>query len=575
MNVRSVVTVILWCVLFPVICFASEDQKDINRLFSNDYLAADYAIRHQEWDSAAMLSVKMLRERPGDISLLDQAIRSFLYAGNITEALVYSKHLLNIKPGDNLAYLLVTLDALKQKKFSETTLRLQTRIDSAKEHAKQEHDEAKTSMEDLVFPYLLLWSKAGEKHYAEAIAQAEMMRSTEDKNNEYFLYFQIALLADLAGDIEKAKTYFEKALMTPSRSYVYTRAAGNFYERLGNAVRAKEIYTAYQLQHLYMGYFSRDIARINHGQLATQRVITDADEAVAEIFSEIGNMLFGAQIYLPSVAYLQMVLWLMPHHQDATIILSAYYAMVDQYDKTSSAYHQIPSGSDIYYPVRIYLAEHLYRHGRKSLAIKKLLTLSKYKPVHYFALITLGDLLRKDNHFNLAVAVYTQVINGIAEPESAHWMLFFARGICYERMKQWKKSEDDLLMALRLNPDQPDVLNYLGYSWVDQGVRTQEAKAMIEKAIIQRPEDPQFIDSMGWIFYRLKDYPHAGEYIEKALEFSPQDAVVNDHLGDVYWQQGRYEEARFQWRKALKYKPDTQNISHIQCKIDEGLPCSR
>ena len=98
---------------------------------------------------------------------------------------------------------------------------------------------------------------------------------------------------------------------------------------------------------------------------------------------------------------------------------------------------------------------------------------------------------------------------------------------------------------------------------------------MIEKAIIQRPEDPQFIDSMGWIFYRLKDYPHAGEYIEKALEFSPQDAVVNDHLGDVYWQQGRYEEARFQWRKALKYKPDTQNISHIQCKIDEGLPCSR
>lgn len=564
-------------IILPVLGHASLYTTNSTLLFASQYLAADYANRHHDAKSAARLFQEMSDQDTSHVTLLTQTYRSFLSAGDIPHAELYAKRALSYDPSDDLAYLLVTLQLFQEKDFSQAQQRLQERILSSVSQNDGSVSMPAASIEQIVFPYLLLWAKAGEGRYQEAIADAEAMLKEEAKGNEYFIYFQVALLADIAGDVRKAARYFEKGIATSYHPYAYMKAAGNFYERQGNSKRAKEIYRLYQAEHPYMGYFTRDVGHADEEIPPGVRTIDNATEGAMEVLAEMGKMLFGSGLYLQSVGYLHMVRHAIPDHHDAIILLSAYYGENEQYANIARLYQQVRPDSDLYRPGKIYWAEHLYRKGQKALAIKQLLMLSQYPSVHHFALITLADLLRKDNEYGYALRLYDRVIGDIKKPQSRDWVLFFARGICYERTKQWEKSESDFRKALELQPDQSEVLNYLGYSLVEQGVHIAEAKAMIEKALAQRPEDPQMIDSMGWALYRLQDYDQAAGYIEKALELSSQDAVINDHLGDIYWYQGRKNEARFQWKKALKYKTssDMLDITYLSCKLQEGLPCTR
>ena len=160
----------------------------------------------------------------------------------------------------------------------------------------------------------------------------------------------------------------------------------------------------------------------------------------------------------------------------------------------------------------------------------------------------------------------------VATPEKANWPIFYFRGICYERDKQWDKAEADLKMALTLFPDQPHVLNYLGYSWIDQGINLDEGMKMIRRAVEQRSDDGYIVDSLGWVYYRTGDYAEALKHLERAVELKPDDPTINDHLGDVYWRLGRTLEAIFQWSHARDLKPEPDELVKIQQKLKTGLP---
>ena len=184
----------------------------------------------------------------------------------------------------------------------------------------------------------------------------------------------------------------------------------------------------------------------------------------------------------------------------------------------------------------------------------------------------LGDLLRSKKRFAEAVDAYDEAIQRFeAAGMPERWSLYYSRGIALERSGQWQRAEADLLHALELKPDQPLVLNYLGYSWIDRGENLERGLKMIEKAVELRPEDGYIVDSLGWAHYRLGDYPSAVQYLEKAIELVPEDPTINDHLGDAYWQSGRPVEARYQWRRALQFGPQDDEIKPIQAKLDGGL----
>jgi Flp pilus assembly protein TadD len=173
--------------------------------------------------------------------------------------------------------------------------------------------------------------------------------------------------------------------------------------------------------------------------------------------------------------------------------------------------------------------------------------------------------------FSECADVYSKGIATIDNPQKSDWVMFYFRGICLERAKQWEKAEADLKKALVLFPEQPQVLNYLGYSWIDQGVNLDEGMKMIRRAVEQKPDDGYIVDSLGWAYFRLGNYDDAVKQLERAVELKPEDPTVNDHLGDVYWRIGRTQEARFQWSHARDLKPEPEEIPKIEQKLKSGL----
>ena len=233
---------------------------------------------------------------------------------------------------------------------------------------------------------------------------------------------------------------------------------------------------------------------------------------------------------------------------------------------------EIPAASPYYSSARLRSAINLDTLERTDEAIAQLRTMAAEQSDSVGAEVQLGDLLRSKKRFAEAVAAYDEAIH---RAEGAHlperWSLFYDRGVALERSGQWQRAETDLSHALELKPDQPLVLNYLGYSWIDRGENLDRGLKMIEKAVELRPEDGYIVDSLGWAHYRMGDYDGAVQHLEKAIELVPQDPTINDHLGDAYWQSGRLNEARFQWRRALQLGPQENEIKPIEEKLESGL----
>jgi len=179
---------------------------------------------------------------------------------------------------------------------------------------------------------------------------------------------------------------------------------------------------------------------------------------------------------------------------------------------------------------------------------------------------------RERKKFAECAQTYTTGIDALPQEDKKSWVFYYFRGICYERSKQWPKSEADLKKALSMQPEQPLVLNYLGYSWIDQGINLDDGMAMIKKAVQQRPDDGYIVDSLGWAYYRIGNYEEAVKNLERAIELKPDDPTINDHLGDAYWRIGRSLEAQFQWAHARDLKPDPEELPKILAKIRDGLP---
>ena len=145
------------------------------------------------------------------------------------------------------------------------------------------------------------------------------------------------------------------------------------------------------------------------------------------------------------------------------------------------------------------------------------------------------------------------------------------QGISYERLKEWPTAEKAFLKALDLSPDEPDVLNYLGYTWVDKGLHLEKAQSMLRKAVEARRNNGAIADSLGWAYYKLGKYDEAVELLERAVTLEPSEAVIVEHLGDAYWQVGRKREARFQWNRAMKWPSDEVDIDAVREKLENGL----
>jgi len=304
--------------------------------------------------------------------------------------------------------------------------------------------------------------------------------------------------------------------------------------------------------------------------------VTSPQDGAAEVYFSIGQALKGEASDDYTLIYARMAVYLRPGHIDGLLLSADLLDGLKQYDLAVATFRKVPASSPEHHAAELGRAEALRSAAKPDLAIEVLERLAQDYPALPLVHSSLGDLYRQQEDYDAAIAAYNQALEFTEEGAGAQWFLLYARGISHERIKQWDKADADFRAALALNPDQPQVLNYLGYSLVERQEKLDEALAMIERAVAGRPDSGYIVDSLGWVLYRLGRYEEAVGHMEKAVELMPVDPVVNDHLGDVFWAVGRYREAEFQWKRALSFvDPDDADGEadpvRIRRKLEVGL----
>ena len=311
-------------------------------------------------------------------------------------------------------------------------------------------------------------------------------------------------------------------------------------------------------------------ASIEEG-VVPEPLATTASQGAAEVLFGVSGLLARGRNRLIALAYSRLATFLDPRLVEAQLLIAQILDQDEQYDLAIAAYDAVPDTAPEALTASIGKAEAMHAAGQVDEAVAAMdMTIERF-PDAIEAHTSLGDLLRREKRFEAAGDAYNGAIELIGEPEQQHWVLFYQRGITLERSDQWDAAESDFRKALELEPDQPLVLNYLGYSMVELRLNLDEAEEMIEKAVEQRPDDGYIVDSLGWVLFRFGDFDGAVEHLERAVELRPVDPVINDHYGDALWMVGRQTEARFQWKRSLSFEPEEKDAKRIRRKLADGL----
>lgn len=527
---------------------------------AGSYLAAHYARDVGDVNAASYFFSHSLGHNPYDEQLMKQAVRTHVLAGRMDDAAQVSENLSVLYHGTQLSHLVLLTQGLHEGKLAEAEKNLQE-INSY-------------GLFSVIQPVLASWVALAQTGTPKEVAVSEHIRKLQIFDP--LIAFQNALLFDAGNDVEKARSYYEQVAQDmDGLSYRTLLAMLNFYHRQKEDAKAREIFASYQSANAA----SPIIDGVDYEQALADAVreggkpfVADAAEGVAEALFSMAGMLYGENVTAETQLYLQLALYLVPHMPDGLLMLGSIYEEQGEPAKAMEYFNQIPGKGAIYRRAQLRAAFLLAGEDKGDKALRVLSELHRTYPKSADVLVSEGDVYRKLSKFGRAADSYTEALalggDGLQEYQ---WPVLFARGISYERDGKWEKAEKDFGRALELYPDQPDVLNYLGYSWLMKGTHLNKAKAMLEQAVAERPQDAHIIDSMGWALYMLGDYKGALEYLEQAVNLMPSDPVVNEHYGDALWQSGRRNEARFQWERALYFGPEEENRESIEKKLKSGM----
>ena len=306
--------------------------------------------------------------------------------------------------------------------------------------------------------------------------------------------------------------------------------------------------------------------------ISTPPMIVTARDGAAEVLFGVGTAIRREGSEAFSKLYLELALAARPKEDVTLVQLAALAEEIGQPKNAIELYQQVEPSSPYKRAAELQLGLALADLDQRDEAVKHLSALLDAEPTDTRAYLALGGVYGAKKDFKSAAAVYDRAVTAIIAPLRSHWNLFYQRGIAYEQLDIWPKAEESFRKALQLYPDQPQVLNYLGYSYVDQNKNLDEALGMIRKAVELRPDDGYIVDSLGWAYYRLGKFEDSVNELERAIKLRPEDATINDHLGDAYWRVGRKLEARFQWQHAIDGKPEAGELVKIQTKLRAEAP---
>lgn len=528
---------------------------------SGSYLAAQVAIDDNDDDAAVKFLERALALDPDDTDLKQKLFVAYVSNGRISDAAEIARNTPKLGTSQNLAGYVLAAEAMRKRSWKNA-------INALKDVAGVDLDKALREISHA-------WALQGLGETDQAIA-----RITELDGPEWISVmknYHAGLIANAGGkqDVaaEKFQAVIDNRAVIPVLTETYIRAVEAMVRnrsKSGDKTKVQETLD-YGLSLLP----SHSPFQLLKEKLAEDKVLkpllTTPQQGMAELFYNIATAIRRDGAGNFSKNYLQISNSLAPKSDVIQIGLAELYLQQAAYEKSNTYYSAVEETSPFSRIARLEKATNLSRLDKREEAITELKALIESDPDDLTGYMTLGNVFSRDERYREAADIYDKAVTIIGEPKTFHWNLFFRRGISYERLKEWDKAEPNFMKSLDLSANQPEVLNYLGYSWVDQGINLDQGMDMIRKAVELRPRSGFIVDSLGWAHYRLGQYEDAVRELERAVQLMPQDPTINDHLGDAYWQVGRKLEATFQWNIALATKTPPDNPEAIKKKLEEGL----
>jgi tetratricopeptide (TPR) repeat protein len=525
---------------------------------AGSYLAARQANLDRDPDAAATYYRAALRFDQRNPELLELTFYSVLAYGDIPEAVRLAGQLVQMDRNNRNAHLVLGVRALKQKQWKE-----------ARTHFSQ---ASHGPINDLMGTLLSAWSAYGANDVKGAIDTIDKLNGPEWYG--IFKDMHAGLIYDLANDKKDAGKRLDHAFKLDGTALRVMQSHAGFLSRNGGHDEALKLYEDYDKQLPRYPLIVDGLALLKK-DAPLPRLTDTAQGGAAEALYGLGAALGRKEDEMSlanrGLAYLQLALYLEPNHALAQLALADLYEAMKKPALAIKVFDHVPASSPLKRNAEIQLAVDLDSLDRTEEAKKHLEKVVAARPDDMEAIIALAGIQRERKQYEGCADSYGKAISLLTEPAKTNWTTYYFRGICYERARQWAKAEADFKKALDLFPDQPHVLNYLGYSWIDQGVHLDEGMSMIKRSVEQRPDDGYIVDSLGWAYYRLGNYDEAVKNLERAVELKPVDPTINDHLGDVYWKVDRPLEAKFQWSHARDLKPEDDELAKIEQKLKVGL----
>ena len=526
----------------------------------NAGLAASYLVgRHAEVTSDANTAVSFYNRAmeldPQNYSLLQATYFLAAQSGDFEAAVPAARKAYELTPRKGMASVILAVDHFKKGEYDKAWKFLDK--------------SGGQNMNSFALPLMRAWALAPTSPAEAAMGELSLLKNFQDTTE--LADVMGGLINEFYGNKEAALTHYDAlAANIEVQRFSILRLVGEAYHRLGKDDQVKTVFARFIKTHAVSpaieAYAAAILESSVHKVTATEGM-SEAMFAGAELLLMNEPNEVRAQI---ATVYAQAALHLNPDMNIARRFIGSTLAARGHYDESNAALASMKKSAPGYLDVQMQMAENYLRMNRTANALEILRGVLKEKPSWTDAYVAIGDIQRQDKKYSEAVTAYDSALKyAAAKPEN--WVIHYSRGIALERGKNWDAAEKDFKKALELLPDEPSVLNYLGYSYLDRGVKLAEARALIEGAYKQRPNDGYIIDSFGWALFMNGEYEKAVQNLEKAVESTPSDGTINEHLGDVYWKVGRKNEARFQWQRALGLDIEESQRAVLRGKLERGL----
>ena len=525
---------------------------------AGSYLAARSAAVTGDYDAAARYYTQVLARDPSNPEILENASFALLALGDIDRAAVVGGKLLADGQSSQVAQMAVLAQKAGEENYPDVLARILEN----------------QGVGPLVDGLLRSWAQVGIGEVTAALSNFDKVG--EERGLQGFALYHKALALAMVGDFEGSDAIFAKqeagALRQTRRGAIAHIEVLSLLDRTDEALRMLDQSFGSDLDPKLQ---SMRATLAEGGKLSFTQVKT-ARDGMAEVFFTVASALRNEASEDYTLLYTRVAEYLNPIHSDATLLSAGLLEQMERFELATQTYKKVGRDDPAFHAAELGRAEALRRSGKPDAAIEVLENLARTHSSLAMVHSSLGDAFRQMERFEEAVRAYDTALAQYEEEVNGQWFIYYARGISHERLDKWVEAEADFRKALELNPEQPQVLNYLGYSLVEKQVKLDEALGMIERAVAARPDSGYIVDSLGWVLFRLGRYDEAVAPMERATELMAIDPIVNDHLGDVYWSVGRFLEAEFQWKRALSFvdfgdASQEADPDRIRRKLEVGL----